>query len=94
MLKNTKAATGSCGFIEKMAATYSRASYTCTTIGNAAFDGRVRDGIGSDHSFTATRKTCFKEPRGGFVENYTWNSVATSESPFEIVKRRSSLTTY
>jgi hypothetical protein len=38
------------------AATYSRASYTCTTIGNAAFDGRVRDGIGSDHSFIATKK--------------------------------------
>ena len=40
----------------KLAATYSRASYTCTTIGNAAFDGRVREGIGSDHSFTATSK--------------------------------------
>ena len=40
---------------EKMAATYSRASYTGTTIGNAAFDGRVRDGNGSDHSFMATK---------------------------------------
>ena|GEM_PF-1083985 len=30
----------------------------------------------------------------GFLENYTWNSLATSDSPFEIVKRRSSLTTY
>jgi hypothetical protein len=41
---------------ENLAATYSRASYTGTTIGNAAFDGRVRDGIGSDHSFMATKK--------------------------------------
>jgi hypothetical protein len=39
-----------------MAATYSRGSYTTTTIGNAAFDGRVRDGNGSDHSFMATTK--------------------------------------
>ena len=42
------------------AATYSRASYTCTTIGNAVFDGRVRDGIGSGHRFMATVK-CFRE---------------------------------
>ena len=41
---------------ERTAATYSRASYTGTTIGNAAFDGRVRDGIGSDHCFIATEK--------------------------------------
>jgi hypothetical protein len=40
----------------KTAATYSRASYTGTTIGNAVFDGRVRDGIGSDHCFMATVK--------------------------------------
>ena len=40
----------------KLAATYSRGSYTTTTIGNAAFDGRVRDGIGSDHCFMATKK--------------------------------------
>ena len=39
-----------------LAATYSRASYTCTTIGNAVFDGRVRDGIGSGHRFMATIK--------------------------------------
>ena len=43
------------GFSEKLAATYSRRSYTTTTIGNAAFDGRVRNGIGSDHSFKATK---------------------------------------
>ena len=42
-------------FKEKLAATYSRGSYTTTTIGKAAFDGRVRNGIGSDHSFMATK---------------------------------------
>ena len=38
-----------------LAATYSRGSYTTTTIGKAAFDGRVRDGNGSDLSFMATK---------------------------------------
>ena len=38
-----------------LAATYSRASYTGTTIGKAVFDGRVRDGIGSGHSFMTTK---------------------------------------
>ena len=42
-------------FVERLAATYSRGSYTTTTIGKAAFDGRVRNGIGSDHSFMATK---------------------------------------
>ena len=42
-------------FQEKLAATYSRGSYTTTTIGKTAFDGRVRNGIGSDHSFMATK---------------------------------------
>ncbi len=37
-----------------MAATYSRGVYKTTTIGNAVFDGRVRNGNGSDHSFMAT----------------------------------------
>jgi hypothetical protein len=41
---------------EKLAATYSRGSYTTTTIGKTVFDGRVRNGIGSDHSFMATKK--------------------------------------
>ena len=41
---------------KKLAATYSRASYTGTTIGNAVFDGRVRNGNGSDHRFIATKK--------------------------------------
>ena len=36
------------------ATTYSRTSSTSTTIGNAAFDGRVRDGIGSGHCFRVT----------------------------------------
>ena len=42
-------------YLKDLAATYSRASYTGTTIGKAVFDGRVRDGIGSDHSFMATK---------------------------------------
>lgn len=44
------------GLRKGSAATYSRASYTGTTIGNAVFDGRVRDGIGSSHCFMATVK--------------------------------------
>ena len=44
------------GFVKDLAATYSRASYTGTTIGKTAFDGRVRNGNGSDHSFMATKK--------------------------------------
>ena len=40
---------------KKLAATYSRGSYTTTTIGKAVFDGRVRDGNGSDHSFMTTK---------------------------------------
>src|SRR5438477_11088767 len=44
------------GSQKRLAATYSRASYTGTTIGKTVFDGRVRDGIGSDHSFMATKK--------------------------------------
>ena len=43
-------------FKKDLAATYSRASYTGTTIGKAVFDGRVRNGIGSDHRFMATKK--------------------------------------
>ena len=40
---------------ERLAATYSRGSYTTTTIGHAAFDGRVRNGNGSDHCGNATK---------------------------------------
>ena len=53
------------GFFERMAATYSRRTYRTTTIGNAAFDGRVRNGIGSDHSFKATKKLLKINPRAG-----------------------------
>ena len=42
--------------LKDLAATYSRRIYKTTTIGNAAFDGRVRNGNGSDHSFMATKK--------------------------------------
>ena len=42
-------------YLKDLAATYSRASYTGTTIGKAVFDGRVRDGIGSGHSFMTTK---------------------------------------
>ena len=38
-----------------LAATYSRGSYTTTTIGKTVFDGRVRNGNGSDHCFMATK---------------------------------------
>jgi hypothetical protein len=43
------------GFNERLAATYSRGSYTTTTIGLAVFDGRVRNGNGSDHCGNATK---------------------------------------
>ena len=43
------------GFIEKLAATYSHRTYKTTTMGKTVFDGRVRNGIGSDHSFMATK---------------------------------------
>ena len=42
---------------EKLAATYSRGAYRTTTIGKTVFDGRVRNGNGSDHSFMATKKS-------------------------------------
>src|SRR5436190_1414739 len=42
-------------FFERLAATYSRRTYRTTTIGKAMFDGRVRNGNGSDHSFMATK---------------------------------------
>src|SRR5688572_28920705 len=38
-------------FKKNLAVTYSRGIYKTTTIGKTAFDGRVRDGIGSGHSF-------------------------------------------
>ena len=42
-------------FNERLAATYSRGSYTTTTIGLAVLDGRVRNGNGSDHCGIATK---------------------------------------
>ena len=39
-----------------LATTYSRGVYKTTTIGKAVFDGRVRDGNGSGHSFMVTKK--------------------------------------
>ena len=75
MGKNEKAGTGGSGFLKDLAATYSRGSYTTTTIGKAAFDGRVRDGNGSDHSFMATKKVSKKNVLEGipgiFAENCT-----------------------
>ena len=49
-------------YLKDLAATYSRGSYTTTTIGKAAFDGRVRNGNGSDHSFMTT-KSHRRQPR-------------------------------
>ena len=42
-------------YFKELAATYSRRTYRTTTIGKAMFDGRVRNGNGSDHSFMATK---------------------------------------
>ena len=39
-----------------LATTYSRGIYKTTTIGKTVFDGRVRDGNGSGHSFMVTKK--------------------------------------
>ena len=50
------------GIFERLAATYSRGSYTTTTIGKTVFDGRVRNGNGSDHSFMATKLLARFEP--------------------------------
>ena len=38
-----------------LATTYSRGTYRTTTIGKTVFDGRVRKGIGSGHSFITTK---------------------------------------
>ena len=57
--------------MKDLAATYSRASYTGTTIGKTAFDGRVRDGIGSDHSFITTKNLQARGLDGGVQGNDT-----------------------
>ena len=72
--------------MKTLAATYSRRGYTTTTIGNAAFDGRVRKGIGSDHSFMATKK--FKER---ICSQKTAHKTSTNELP---LKRKKSSHTF
>ncbi len=64
--KKKKAETFVSAFIKVLAVTYSRGSYTTTTIGKTAFDGRVRDGNGSDHSFITTKVLAH-----GHCENYS-----------------------
>ena len=49
---------------KNLAATYSRGVYKTTTIGKTVFDGRVRNGNGSDHSFMATKKGMRSEVGG------------------------------
>ena len=62
---NKKPRESSLGFIiERLAATYSRRTYRTTTIGKTVFDGRVRDGIGSGHSFMTTKNRV--QPAGVF----------------------------
>ena len=71
-LYNKKAETfgNASAFGEKeLAATYSRGVYKTTTIGNTVFDGRVRNGNGSDHSFMATKK-CLKRTLPGDVGGF------------------------
>ena len=64
-----KAETNVSAFFKKeLAATYSRRIYKTTTIGKTVFDGRVRNGNGSDHSFMAT-KNQRSEIRGREVKN-------------------------
>jgi hypothetical protein len=48
------------GWALTLATTYSRASYTSTTIGAVAFHFRVRDGNGWDHHATVTRRWKFE----------------------------------
>jgi hypothetical protein len=54
---NKKAEAHICtsAFLKELAATYSRGTYRTTTIGKTVFDGRVRKGIGSGHSFITTK---------------------------------------
>ena len=58
-MQSTKSRNFRFGFLERLAATYSRRIYKTTTIGKTVFDGRVRKGIGSDHSFMATKNYVF-----------------------------------
>lgn len=58
--RNKKPGDVSPGLIERLAATYSRRIYKTTTIGPAAFDGRVRNGNGSDRCGIATKVLVFR----------------------------------
>ena len=67
--------------LERLAATYSRGVYKTTTIGKTVFDGRVRNGNGSDHSFMATKKFWRTATGGG-------SRVDTTSARFEKELRR------
>jgi hypothetical protein len=54
--KKSRSSQMNFGLVNNLAATYSRGIYKTTTIGKTVFDGRVRNGNGSDHSFMATKK--------------------------------------
>ncbi len=88
---NKKAGTKFRLFYFNLATTYSRRSYTATTIGKAAFDGRVRDGNGSVHCFMITKKSD-KERAAAlrpFSENYTQTGrVLITIHEFEIASSR------
>jgi len=60
-----------------LAATYSRRGYTTTTIGNAAFDGRVRNGIEHDRKiFGCAVLYPYAEERMGEMACLTVSAVA------------------
>ena len=65
-------------FIERLAATYSRGSYTTTTIGHAVFDGRVRNGNGSDHCGNATKVFIADLAAKKFIKDRTRNGSGDS----------------
>jgi hypothetical protein len=69
---------------KNLAATYSRGIYKTTTIGKTVFDGRVRNGNGSGHSFMATKKLlkngwfsedCTQELTGNYYMFASWNRI-------------------
>jgi hypothetical protein len=75
-------------FKKELAATYSRGVYKTTTIGKTVFDGRVRNGNGSDHSFMATNKFiksnagCGNSLKTVHRDNWDYNSRVKIASPF------------
>ena len=70
-----------------LATTYSRASYTGTTIGPAAFHGRVRNGNGWSHRGIITRKIEFEISNLRFEISRPHPGVGTTSSAigFEVV---------